>query len=210
MGRGRNWCRKCLLPIFICFAVDDYCFQSYTWLVASGIATPVSVCQAMEMSQITYSFICAMERKKKAMLKKASPCSGLKWDQFITSRNDLIQVEYMHKKALCRLTVQRNSSTWHDATAKEQILSEVQTQVNFSDRFERNHKGNCVFCVHSCHTVRWATHGKWRPLIHIHNPDKQWHLQHYHHLISCEDFVIYLLMCLLVDRSLHQENQVPS
>lgn len=54
---------KNLLLIFICFAVDYYCFQSRIWLVASGIATPISVCQAMEMSQIIYNFSCGTESK---------------------------------------------------------------------------------------------------------------------------------------------------
>lgn len=59
-----------MLPIFICFAVDYYCFQSYILLVASGIATPASVCQAMEMSQIIYSFICGTESKRQRNIQE--------------------------------------------------------------------------------------------------------------------------------------------
>lgn len=55
---------------FSCFAVDYYCFQSHIWLVASGVASPVSVCQAMEMSQIIYSFICGTESERQSSVQE--------------------------------------------------------------------------------------------------------------------------------------------
>lgn len=59
-----------LLLTFTYFAVDHYYFQSCLWLVASGIATPASVCQETEMSQIIYSFSCGMESKKQSNVQE--------------------------------------------------------------------------------------------------------------------------------------------